>query len=47
MIWGLNCYLYVKEKRLKAPVQYIYDHEDDIELHCVASALGFVAASWK
>jgi len=33
----------VKKKLIEAPVLALYDHRDDIELHCDASALGFRA----
>lgn len=39
----LNCFLCLKEKLLEAPVLSLYNHKDDVELHCDASALGFGA----
>jgi len=39
----LNCFLNLKKKLTESPVLAIYGQNDDIELHCDASSLGFGA----
>jgi len=39
----MSCFMMLKNKLVEAPVLALYNHKDEVELHCDASAPGFGA----
>jgi len=39
----MSCFMMLKNKLVEAPVLALYNHKDEVELHCDASSLGFGA----